>query len=74
MTIQWHSLLFKILIWCALEIILTLADYSEFILENKRVYAEQVYELANYLKFHKSYNLVLPSPNYSFPFNISPQY
>ena len=80
MTIQWHSLLFKILIWCALEIILTLlgfddlADYSEFILENKRVYAEQVYDLSNSLKFHKSYILVLSSQNYSLPFTISPQY
>ena len=56
MKIQWRSLFFKILVWFALEIILTflgfddLADYSDFILETKKIYAEQAYNLSSHLK------------------------
>lgn len=41
MKLQWHNLLFKIIIWLTMEIILTflgfddIADYSEYVLENK---------------------------------------
>lgn len=44
MKIKWTALVFNLLIWLALEITLTflgfddLADYGEFILENKKSY------------------------------------
>jgi len=70
MAVQWHNLLFRILIWFALEIILTclgfddLADYSEFIIENKQKYVHQmdcVYfynmQKVNLNLFNQSYSL-----------------
>ncbi len=48
MRIKWSTLLFNLSIWLALEITLTclgfddLADYSEFILENKKTYIARI--------------------------------
>ena len=60
MAIQWQSLLFKILVWFSFEIILTclgfddLADYSEFILETKKIYVYQMYHFHSTLAIQNS--------------------
>lgn len=59
MKIKWRSLLFNILIGLALEIAFTylnfddLADYSEYILENKKTYVHQIYENYSNLEIDK---------------------
>ncbi len=50
MIIRWDELILRIIIWLVLEIVLNLlgfddlADYTEFIIENKKTYVRQVYK------------------------------
>ena len=69
MAIQWQDLLFKILIWFALEIFLNLlgfddlADYSEFILETKKT---------NFYQIHKENSILAIQGNFNGAFYLLP--
>lgn len=74
MAVKWHKLLLQLFILFILEIILNLlgfddrADYSEFILENKKIYIHQIGDLNYALTSPKAFNKIISNQIYSFPF------